>query len=426
MLFFPWRGITLRHVFADANDLYSELLKQLPHRPLMPTSRIHLSPPHVGEWEQFFVEEAFTSNYLAPLGPMVERLEEEFSALTGFPHCLALNSGTAAMHLALRHLYDQFKITLSKKKKERPVVVASTLTFIGSVSPARFLDCDLHFIDSDRETWNMDPLLLDEELHWCRNHGLAVLAVAATDLYGQCCNVPALQEICQRHQTPLIIDSAESLGAQYYDHHGERHAAGRGGACAIYSFNGNKIITTSGGGMLASDNRELIEHARKLSQQAREAVPWYEHREIGYNYRMSNLLAALGRGQLRVLQQRVERKREICGLYQEYLADVPGISFMPEADYNQANRWLTVILIDPEKFGAAPLEIIERLEQENIESRPLWKPMHLQPVFRHCRVRGGGVSEELFALGLCLPSGTAMSDSQIEDISNLIRSCGNS
>ncbi len=391
----------------------------------MAKSRILLSPPHLGVQERALVEQAFASNYIAPLGPMVDAFEKEFSELTGFPYCLALNSGTAAIHLALRHLHDQMRERGLVGTNETPVVLASTLTFIGSVSPAGFLNCDLHLIDSDRGTWNMDPALLEEELQWCRTRNLPVLAVIPTDLYGQCCNVPMLDRICRRFEVPLVVDSAESLGAQYNDQHGNIQAAGRGGECAAYSFNGNKIITTSGGGMLASENKQLIDHARKLSQQAREDTPWYEHREIGYNYRLSNLLAALGRGQLQVLEKRVKRKREIFELYRQLLADTPGISFMPEAGYNRANRWLTVILIEPEKFGAGPSAIRERLEKENIESRPVWKPMHLQPVFRDCRIRGGGVSEELFAKGLCLPSGTAMSDAEVKMIAELILSCRN-
>ena len=389
----------------------------------MSKERIFLSPPHLGDDEARLVTEAFASNYVAPLGPMVDAFECEFSAYSGLPHCLALSSGTAAMHLALRHLLDQARATGRIDADTRPVVIASTLTFIGSVSPADFLGCDLHFIDSDRASWNMDPALLAAELSWCADNRRPVLAVVPTDLYGQCCNVPELSEICRAHAVPLVIDSAESLGAYYQDADGRRRAAGQGGRCAIYSFNGNKIITTGGGGMLASEDSELIAHARKLSQQAREPAAWYEHHEIGYNYRMSNILAAIGRGQLRVLESRVRRKREIAASYQRLLAGAPGITIMPEAEYNTANRWLTVILFEAEKFGATPDFVRSRLEAENIESRPLWKPMHRQPVFESCRRRGGKVSEELFARGLCLPSGTSMSDDDIARVGNLILGC---
>jgi dTDP-4-amino-4,6-dideoxygalactose transaminase len=427
----------------------------------MTHKRLFLSPPHMGDEEFNFVREAFASNYIAPLGPMVDAFEREFAEYTGIPHCLALASGTAAMHLALREL----------SVGPGDEVLASTHTFIGSISPVTFLGGSLAFVDSDPATGNMDPVLLSEELAECAKRGKLPKAVIPTDLYGQCCDLPRLMEICARYQVPIVSDSAEAMGAFYAEHDESRKQkvenrnalseesrkqkvenrnalpgkltsvpestpisafcfplstlkhAGYGARAAVYSFNGNKIMTTSGGGMLASDDEKLIAHARKLSQQARDPAPHYEHTEIGYNYRMSNILAAIGRGQLRVLDERVAAKRRIFESYQQLLGDLPGITFMPEAPTGRCNRWLTVIQIDPAHFGTTSEQVRLALEAENIESRPVWKPMHLQPVFRGCRVRGGAVSERLFQLGLCLPSGTAMTPADIERVAGIVRRC---
>jgi dTDP-4-amino-4,6-dideoxygalactose transaminase len=370
-------------------------------------ARIFLSPPHLGDEELNLVHEAFQSNYIAPLGPMVEAFEAEFAAYTGIPYCLALSSGTAAMHLALRELGVGAGDT----------VLASTLTFIGSVSPATFLGAAIAFIDSDWTSWNMDPDLLAAELAESAQKGRLPKAVIPTDLYGQCADLDRIKEICQPYGIPVVADAAESAGAKY-----KGRSAGFGSKASIFSFNGNKIITTSGGGMLASADKALIDHARKLSQQAREPELHYEHTEIGYNYRLSNVLAAIGRGQLRVLDQRVARKREIFAAYRQLLGDLPGIEFMPEPPYGQSNRWLTVVLINEKEFGAPIAAIHARLQAENIEFRPVWKPMHLQPVFKACKYWGNGVSEKIFRCGLCLPSGTALTQSDIERIASLIRS----
>jgi dTDP-4-amino-4,6-dideoxygalactose transaminase len=361
----------------------------------------------MGDDELDLVHEAFRSNYIAPLGPMVEAFENEFAAYTGIPHCLALNSGTAAMHLALRELGVGAGDT----------VLASTLTFIGSVSPATFLGASLTFIDSDWTSWNMDPELLRAELTEAVQNGVLPKAVIVTDLYGQCADLDRIMEICEPYHIPVVADAAESAGAKYMG-----RSAGCGSKASVFSFNGNKIITTSGGGMLASEDKKLIDHARKLSQQAREPELHYEHTEIGYNYRLSNILAAIGRGQLRVLDQRVARKREIFATYHRLLGDVPGIEFMPEVSYGQSNRWLTVVLIDEQEFGAPLAAIHARLQAENIEFRPVWKPMHLQPVFKGCKYRGNGVSEKIFRQGLCLPSGTRLTESDLDRIASLIRS----
>jgi len=371
--------------------------------------RLFLSPPHMGGREQEFVAQAFASNYIAPLGPMVDAFEREFAAYAGIPHCLALASGTAATHLALRHL----------GVKPGDEILASTLTFIGSVTPATFEGATLTFIDCDAATWNMDPALLEQALADAARRGRLPKAVIPTDLYGQPCDLPRIRALCDRHGVPVICDSAEAVGARA----GGRHA-GADAWAAVFSFNGNKIITTSGGGMLASADAGLIEHARKLSQQAREAAPWYEHVEIGFNYRMSNILAAIGRGQLAVLDERVRRRREIFEGYRQRLGDLPGISFMPEPAGWQSNRWLTVAQIDPAAFGADTHAVRTALEAENVEARPVWKPMHMQPVFQGRRLwkaDGEAVSERLFARGLCLPSGTAMTNADLDRTCGIVR-----
>jgi len=379
----------------------------------MTNPRLFLSPPHMGGTEPDWVRRAFESNYIAPLGPMVDEFERVFSKLTGIPHCLALSSGTAATHLALRHL----------ETGPEDEVLASTLTFIGSVTPVVFQGATPVFIDCDAQSWNMDPKLLEQALDDARRRGKRPKAVIPTDLYGEPCDLPQIRAICDRHGVPVICDSAEAVGARYRNGEQQRHA-GFDAWAAVYSFNGNKIITTSGGGMLVSHDADLIEHARKLSQQAREAQPWYEHAETGYNYRLSNILAAIGIGQLEVLEERVSRRREIFAGYRERLGTVPGISFMPEMEECRGNRWLTAVLIDPAEFGADTHAVRKALEAENIEARPLWKPMHLQPVFRGAGLHAAGdrpVSEELFARGLCLPSGTAMTEADLDRICAIVR-----
>ena len=398
-------------------------------------NRIFLSPPHMSGMEEAFVHEAFESNYIAPLGPMVDAFEREFCEQVGIPHGVALSSGTAACHLALR----------LAGVGPGDLVIASSLTFIGSVTPILFQGAIPLFIDADKTSWTMDPDLLEEALQTLSKEGLAPKAVLPTDLYGQCADYDRILAISERYGVPVVLDSAEALGAQYLTQRrqdakgqGTWVHAGSGARAAFFSFNGNKILTTSGGGMLVSENRNLIEKARFLSQQARDEAPHYEHSEYGYNYRMSNLLAAVGRGQLKVLDERVKRKREICAYYQKALADLPGIAFMPEAAYGRCTRWLTVILITPEEFGADREAVRLALEEDNIESRPVWKPMHTQPVFklkaesskltahldeaRHgACVFGGEVAEDLFARGLCLPSGTLMGDQDLERVVRMVR-----
>jgi len=360
----------------------------------------------MGGEELELVKEAFASNYIAPIGPMINRFEAEMAEYLGIPHCLALASGTAAMHLALREL----------GVGAGDLVFASTLTFIGSVSPVTFLGAGLVFVDCD-ETWNIDPELVAAELARRSAAGEPLpKAVVPTDLYGQCANLPRLVEICDPYGIPVVVDSAEAMGATC-----NGLAAGRGGRASIYSFNGNKIITSSGGGLLASDDKDLIDHARFLATQARDPAPHYEHSTIGYNYRMSNVIAAIGLGQLHVLDDRVNRRREIFDTYVEHLGDLPGFAFMPEAEYGRCNRWLTTLTIDPAVAGTDRETVRLALESENIESRPVWKPMHLQPVFEGCAVLGGERSESLFDQGLCLPSGTALTEADLQRIIGCVR-----
>ena len=360
-------------------------------------ARVYLSPPHLAGRETELVTEAIASNWIAPLGPHVDAFEDELAAAAGASYAVALSSGTAALHLAL--------VVLGIGPGDE--VACSDFTFAASANPIIYTGAVPVFVDADSATWTIDPELLDRAISSRRAAGGRVRAVIAVDLYGQCCDYDALREVCARHEVVLVQDATESLGATY-----RSAPAGAQGALAAFSFNGNKIITTSGGGMLVSDDRDWIEHARKLSTQAREPVPHYEHVEIGFNYRMSNLLAALGRAQLESLPARVAARRRIRDRYRELLAEAPGISFMPEAEHGTSNAWLTCVVVDPDAFGADREAIRLALEAEDIEGRPLWKPMHLQPVFGSHEVYGGDVGARLFDRGLCLPSGSALTDDE--------------
>jgi dTDP-4-amino-4,6-dideoxygalactose transaminase len=357
--------------------------------------RIFLSPPHLTGREAELVGEAIASNWIAPLGPQVDAFERELAAVAGVEHAVALSSGTAALHLAL--------VVLGIGEGDE--VACSDLTFAASANAVGYTGATPFFVDCDEATWTLDPALLDRAITERRAAGANVRAVIAVDLYGQCCDYDVVREVCARHDVLLVQDAAESLGATY-----RGAPAGGQGVVAGFSFNGNKIITTSGGGMLVSENSDLVEHARKLSAQAREPVAHYEHLEVGFNYRMSNLLAALGRGQLESLGERVATRRRIRDRYRELLADAPGITLMPEAEYGTGNAWLTCIVVDPEEFGADRETIRLALEAEDIEARPLWKPMHLQPIYASHVTFGGDVSGRLFERGLCLPSGSALTE----------------
>ncbi len=368
-------------------------------------SRIYLSPPHVTLDERQLLLDAFDSNWIAPLGPHVDAFEREFADVVGVPYAVALSSGTAALHLALH--------TLGVGAGDE--VVTSTLTFAATANAITYVGAAPVFLDVDPATWTLDPALLHEELASRARRGRQVKAVIAVDLYGQCCDYNLVAEICARHGVALIEDAAEALGATY----GSRQA-GTFGDCAAFSFNGNKIITTSGGGMLVTARRDLADAVRHLSTQARDPAPHYEHSAIGFNYRLSNLLAAVGRGQLKHLPEKLARRRAVSDDYRRALAARPGVEFMPEAAYGRPNHWLTCIIVTPGLFGASREGIRLELERGDVESRPLWKPMHMQPVFRTCVMRGGAVAERLFELGLCLPSGTALTRADLDRVQSII------
>jgi dTDP-4-amino-4,6-dideoxygalactose transaminase len=423
-----------------------------------------------------FVQEAFETNWIAPLGPHVDAFEREFcEALQGADqgpgtrdqptqtnsselpnhdsqktnhgvsaaiHAAALSSGTAALHLAL-------KLVGLQRGEE---VFCSSLTFSASANPIVYEGGRPVFLDSERASWNLDPAVLAEALADRAKRGKLPRAVIVVHLYGQCANLEPIAASCEQHGVALIEDAAEALGAVYYPAQSSQQEAaesaetkvgrivppsvssatscsksgiapGTVGRLGIFSFNGNKIITTSGGGMLVSREEALIAKARFWATQSRDPAPHYQHSEIGYNYRMSNVLAGIGRGQLRVLADRVNARRANCAFYQRAFADLPGIEFMPEAPWNRCTRWLTCILVDPAAFGVSREDIRLALEKENIEARPVWKPMHLQPVFQECPKFGGAVAEDLFDRGLCLPSGSNLTEGDLQRVVEVVRGC---
>jgi dTDP-4-amino-4,6-dideoxygalactose transaminase len=368
--------------------------------------RVWLSPPDQAGSELLLLAQAVASNWIAPAGPALREFEAAIAGVTGIPHVVALSSGTAALHLAC-HL-------AGVRPGDR--VWTSTLTFVASITGACHLGALPGFLDVDPATWTLDPCLLEEALREAARQDRLPRAVIAVDLYGQPADLARLGAACAAHGVTLIADSAEGFGALQRGRH-----AGCGARLTAFSFNGNKILTCGGGGALASPDAALIERARHLATQAREPAPHYEHVELGYNFRLSNLLAAVGLAQLGDLERRVARRRRIFARYVEGLAPLPGIGFMPEADWARASRWLTVITVDAARFGATPEEIRATLEARNIESRPVWKPMHLQHVFRDAFRVGGRVAESLFARGLCLPSGSGMSDPQQDRVIEAIR-----
>lgn len=375
----------------------------------MSSRRVYLSSPHMGSLEAAFVEEAFAGNWIAPLGPHVDGFEREFCAALGVPHAAALSSGTAGLHLALQLL----------GVSANDEVLVSTLTFIASVNPIIYLGARPTFIDSERISWNMDPAILADVLERRARSGRLPRAVIVVHIFGQTANLQPIQHACQKYGIPLIEDAAEALGADYLG-----RAAGTIGNAGVFSFNGNKIITTSGGGMLVSWDSCLITRARKLATQARDPAPHYQHSEVGYNYRLSNLLAGIGRGQLRVLSQRVDARRANFEFYRAALSDLPGIEFMPEAPWGRHTRWLTCITIDPAEFGADREVVRLALEADDIEARPVWKPMHLQPLFAGLEIAGGEVAEDLFTRGLCLPSGSnLLAEDRARVVDRIRRAC---
>jgi len=370
-------------------------------------TRIYLSPPDVSDVERRLLIEAFDSNWIAPLGPDVDAFEVEIAEYLGVSSAVALTSGTAALHLAL--------LTLDVGAGDD--VLVPTFTFAATANAVVYVGARPVLIDSDPDTWNIDPALVEDELEERARTDRLPSAVVAVDLYGRCADWDAIQSVCDCYGVPVIDDAAEALGAGY-----KGRCAGAFGACGVLSFNGNKVMTTGGGGMLVSDRRDVIDRVRHLATQARDPAPHYEHSEIGFNYRLSNLLAAVGRGQLRRLPEMVQRRREINRRYRQALADVPGITFMPALADSDPNYWLTVMTLDSHQYNASPEEVRKHLEHLDIEGRPAWKPMHLQPAFAASPVRGGRVAEEIFRTGLCLPSGSSMSDDDVDRVANAVKS----
>jgi dTDP-4-amino-4,6-dideoxygalactose transaminase len=365
---------------------------------MLQNKRIYLSSPHMSGGEMKYIDQAFAQNWVSPLGPNVDAFEESLARYCGVKHAAALSSGTAAIHLAL--------IILGIKPGDE--VIASSFTFSATVNPIVYQGATPVLIDSEPETWNMDPELLEKAIKERRAQGTGhrVKAIIVVHLYGMPANMQDILKIAEKYDIPVIEDAAEALGSRYMN-----KPVGSSGKIAVLSFNGNKIITTSGGGALLSNDKGIIEKARFLATQARDRAPHYQHSQIGYNYRMSNILAGIGRGQMEVIEERIRRRRDTFSFYKENLRNYEGIKFVEEPDESYfSNRWLTTILIDPAKTGISRENMQIMLEKDNIESRPLWKPMHLQPVFSSCPAYTNGVSEGLFNKGLCLPSGSNMSD----------------
>ena len=364
--------------------------------------KIWLASPHMSDegYEQQYVQEAFDSNWVAPLGPNVNEFEKELAAKVGSKHAAALTSGTGAIHLALK----------AAGVGEGDIVLCPTLTFSATANPIIYQNARPVFIDSDEETWNMSPKAIEEAFE---KYGDQIKAVLVVHLYGLSADMDKIMEICDKHNVTVIEDAAESLGAYYKGQH-----TGTFGEFGIFSFNGNKIITTSGGGMLVSDNEEKIKKVRFWSTQSRDEARHYQHSELGFNYRMSNVLAGIGRGQLKVLDQRVAKKKYIFDFYQRELGDLEGVSFMPINDWNEPNYWLSVMTLNG---NVRPIDIMETLEKENIESRPVWKPMHLQPFFEEYDYIGSDISERLFENGVCLPSDTKITDEELARVCTIIK-----
>lgn len=372
-----------------------------------PKQRIFLSPPHMSGRELTNVQAAFEQNWIAPAGPDIDAFEKEMCQYTGAAHAVALSSGTAAIHLAL----------IVSGVGEGDEVLCSSLTFAGTVFPILYQKAIPVFVDSELSSWNMDPILLEKAIIGRIACGKKPKAVILVHIYGQPANVAAIATICFKYNVLLIEDAAESIGSFYTS---GQHT-GAVAPLGIYSFNGNKIITTSGGGMLVGADKEVIARAQYLSTQAKSSVPYYSHEAIGFNYRMSNICAAIGRGQLSVIADRVARRRTIFNYYHKLLHDFEEIAFMPSDAFGTANCWLTCITVNSKKTDIDQIRLA--LEAENIESRPLWKPMHLQPVFKQYPKYVHGISERLFSQGLCLPSGSSMTDDQLDCVVSCIKRC---
>jgi dTDP-4-amino-4,6-dideoxygalactose transaminase len=370
--------------------------------------RIYLSPPHLGRHELNYLHKAVEDNWVAPLGPNVDGFEADICAAAGVPHCVALNSGTAALHLGL--------LLLGVAPGDE--VLCPSFTFVATANAIRYCGATPVFIDSEADTWNMCPTRLREAIADRIERGKKPRALLLVHLYGMPAKLAEIIALAQEFDLPILEDAAEALGAQW-----QRRPLGSFGQVGVFSFNGNKILTTSGGGALVTPDKALAERARFLATQAKDAAPHYQHSQVGYNYRLSNLLAGIGRGQMELLPDRVKRRREIFNWYREHLASLPGLAVAPatEPAGSLSNRWLTTILLDPATTAATPETVRQHLETRNIESRPLWKPMHLQPLFAEAPMYGGAVCADLFARGLCLPSGTAMGDEELHRIAKALR-----
>jgi dTDP-4-amino-4,6-dideoxygalactose transaminase len=368
-------------------------------------SRIYLSPPDVGSAERDAVVAAIDSGWVAPVGPDLEAFERELATRAGRAHAVALSSGTAAMHLAL--------ITLGVGTGAE--VVVPTLTFVATANVVRYVGAVPVFVDSEEQSWNLDPELLDDLLANRRRNGQPPAAVFAVDLYGNTASYDRITEICLRHGVPLLEDSAEALGATH-----RNHAAGSFGIAGAFSFNGNKIITTSAGGALVTDDEAMARQVRHLATQAREPTLHYEHTQLGFNYRMSNLLAAVGRAQLGGLDRRIRYRAEVEGRYRDALGSIDGLDFIPRPSWGTTNHWLTCATIEPALTGATRDDVIAALEQENIESRPAWKPMHRQPLYKDAAAVLSGVADRVFDLGLCLPSGSNLDTADQDRVINIV------
>jgi len=371
--------------------------------------RIQLSIPHMGDYERQYVEEAFQTNWIAPLGPNVDAFEKEISAYVGIGHAAALSSGTAAVHLALRLL----------NVERDDVVLCSSFTFVASANPILYQGAIPVFIDSEPATWNMSPMALERALSEFTKKGQKPKAIVVVHLFGQSADMEKIMALSEKYDVPVVEDAAESLGATY-----RGKQTGTFGKFGVFSFNGNKIITTSGGGMLISDDGDLIERARFLSTQARDPSPYYEHSEVGYNYRMSNVLAGIGRGQLKVLDDRVESRREVFFRYKDAFSELECLDLMPEPEGDYSNRWLSAISINPQKTEIKPCDLIEELSKSNIEARPVWKPMHLQPLFSGAsyftHTEGASFCDYLFDTSICLPSASNMTFEQQSSVINRV------
>jgi len=369
-------------------------------------ARIFLSPPHIGAGEREHVEAALATNWVAPAGPHLEALEAEICAASGIKAAVCVSSGTAALHLAVRLLGVQ----------PGDEVFCSTFTFVASANPIVYQGAQPVFIDAELRSWNMDPGLLAEALAQRARQGRLPRAIIVADIYGQCAAWDEILAVAAVHGVPVIEDAAEAVGATY-----RGRWAGRFGVMGIYSFNGNKILTTGGGGMILANDPALVDRAHKLATQAREVAPHYEHSELGYNYRLSNVLAGIGRGQLQSLPARIERRRQIFETYREALGNLPGVQFMPEMPEGRCTRWLTCLTIDATLSGVGRDEVLAALAADNIEARPLWKPLHRQPLYREAPAFGGAVADRLFAGGLCLPSGSAMTEQELHRVIRAVR-----